>query len=98
VFGADGTRLFDLTLTSMKESLSTAIGEMFLVAVAIMAVACVISVFLQEIPLRRTFEVPEAEGETPAAPSEAPAVAPTLPVLRPAPGRSVAQLTADDHP
>lgn len=68
VFGADGPRLFDASIASMQSSLATAIGEVFVVAAGIMLVATMISLFLREVPLRRTYEMPEREGAPAGAP------------------------------
>jgi EmrB/QacA subfamily drug resistance transporter len=58
VWGADGPILFDQTLRSMREALATSITEVFLIGMALMAAAFVISWFLREVPLRRTIEMP----------------------------------------
>jgi EmrB/QacA subfamily drug resistance transporter len=64
VFGADGPRLFEASITSMQEALATSIAEVFVLATVIMVVALAISIFLQEVPLRRT------QDDLPAVPDD----------------------------
>ncbi|HEY8171815.1 MAG TPA: MDR family MFS transporter [Dehalococcoidia bacterium] len=88
VFGADGPRLFNEALASMKASLATSIGEVFLVATVFMATAFVISLFLREVPLRKTHEMPSAfeapsNADAAATAGAGPSMTPQ-PSLRPA--------------
>ncbi len=64
VFGADGSSLFDATVASMRTALATSITDVFLVATAVMSVAIAIVIFLPELPLRRTIDIP-SPFETP---------------------------------
>lgn len=63
VFGADAARLFDASVASMKDGLATSISEVFLVAMGIMLTSVLVSLFLREIPLRRTDEVAAASPD-----------------------------------
>lgn len=53
-FGAQGMALFDQLLLTMRESLSGAITELFLISTLAMVLAMLLSGFLKEIPLRKT--------------------------------------------
>jgi EmrB/QacA subfamily drug resistance transporter len=77
-FGDQGEALFAQTIQGVKESLAVGIGDAFLVAVFILVVALVISVFMEEIPLRKahyTAEEQEAAGTLPEAAVALPPVA-----------------------
>ncbi|MSQ12360.1 MAG: DHA2 family efflux MFS transporter permease subunit [Dehalococcoidia bacterium] len=50
--GADGATLFEKLLTQLKDSLSSSLSDVFLVALVLVAVAFLITVFLKDIPLR----------------------------------------------
>ena len=64
VFGADSSRLFDASISSMKDALATSISEVFLIGTLLMGVGFLISLFLREVPLRTSYEMPSAfEGE-----------------------------------
>ncbi len=73
-----GLQLFHLLETNVKDSLVYAIQGSFMLSAILMAIACVVNFFLQEIPLRKTFE------ETPAQ-----AVAAASPEATDAPGTAV---------
>jgi EmrB/QacA subfamily drug resistance transporter len=69
-FGAEGEALFAQSIQGVKESLAVGIGDAFLVSVFILIVALAISVFMQEIPLRKAHYSPEEQdfpGATPEA-------------------------------
>ncbi len=86
VFGTDGPRLFEQTIAAMKDGLATSITDVFLVAAVLMAVGTVIAMFLREIPLRHSVEMPaafEAPAGNDASIERAPSPAPPL---RPAQG------------
>jgi len=51
--GSAGSALYEQTFQALRQSLSSAISEAFLVSVAIMAIAFVANFFLKEIPLRK---------------------------------------------
>ena len=77
-FGAQGGALFEQTIQGVKESLAVGIADAFLVSVFILIVALVISVFMEEIPLRKahyTSEEQEAAGTLPEAAVALPPVA-----------------------
>jgi len=73
LFGANADALFDQTVQSLKDGLATAITEVFLFASILGLISVVISLFLREVPMRRTFEEirgipvegPSAEGAAP---------------------------------
>lgn len=70
VFGADATRLFEISIASMRGALAVSITDVFLVAAGVMAVAFATSLLLREIPIatsgRRT-ESPASPGATDVA-------------------------------
>lgn len=74
VFGADGPRLFDAALASMREALATSITDVFLIATCVMAVAFAISLFLREIPLEHA-PLPALTDQPPPAPTSAAPIA-----------------------
>lgn len=53
--GASGADLFNQFMLTVRDSLSTAIGDLFLVGTVAMALAVVSVLFLREIPLRSSF-------------------------------------------
>jgi hypothetical protein len=59
VFGADGPRLFEATLQSMRSGLAVSITEVFIFASVLMGASMLISLLLREIPLRATYAAPE---------------------------------------
>jgi EmrB/QacA subfamily drug resistance transporter len=61
LFGAEGRALFDQTIAAMQQGLAWAITDVFLIATVLMAVACVIMLFLQEVPMRRAVAAPVEE-------------------------------------
>jgi EmrB/QacA subfamily drug resistance transporter len=79
--GDGGAALFDLALTAVRTSLADAIAEGFLVAFFVTLAAVVVSVFLREIPLRRTHF---GAGEEGAMSLEGPAPADPPPPAGPA--------------
>ena len=81
LFGANADALFAQTIDSIKGGLATAITEVFLFAAVLALVSVVISLFLREVPMRRTFEelhvtpgnpAPEPRAAPPQAPSPKP--------------------------
>jgi hypothetical protein len=88
LFGEEGRALFDQTIAAMQEGLAAAITDIFLIATVLMALACVIMLFLQEIPMRRAATMPVEEA-APANEAARPAGAP-----RPAP-QALARDAAD---
>ena len=69
-FGEQGESLFAQSIQGVKESLAVGIADAFLVSVFILIVALAISVFMQEIPLRKAHYSPEEQdfpGSTPEA-------------------------------
>jgi hypothetical protein len=51
--GAQGMQLFDQLLATLRGALSSALSEVFLVALGVVGVAFIINLFLKEIPLRK---------------------------------------------
>lgn len=51
--GSDGSMLYGEIIQGLREALSSALSEVFLIATAAVAVALVINFFLKEIPLRK---------------------------------------------
>lgn len=51
--GSSGTALYEQTFQALRESLSSAISDVFLISVFIMLIAFVANFFLKEIPLRK---------------------------------------------
>ncbi len=82
IFGADGDRLFNAAIDSMKQALATSITEVFLISMIIMLVAFVLTFFLREQPLRTTNEIPSAVETAAAAegPQPGPSVAQPQPL------------------
>jgi hypothetical protein len=77
-FGAQGDALFGQTIQGVKDSLAVGITDAFHLSVFILIVALVISVFMQEIPLRKahyTQEEQESAGSLPEAAVALPPVA-----------------------
>jgi hypothetical protein len=79
LFGDEGRALFDQTISAMQQGLASAITDVFLIATVLMAFACVIMLFLQEVPMRRATTMPVEEA-VPASEAPRPAGA-----TRPAP-------------
>jgi hypothetical protein len=76
VFGADGDRLFDAAIDSMKQALATSITEVFFISTLIMLAAFALTFFLREIPLRTTNELPSAFDTAPV--NETPQAGPSV--------------------
>jgi EmrB/QacA subfamily drug resistance transporter len=81
-FGAEGQAIFTQTIEGVKESLANAIADAFLVSAVILAVAVVISLFMKEIPLRKS----HYDAEEAAALAAAPAPAPRMTAIPPVAG------------
>jgi len=77
VFGADGERMFNEAINSMREALATSIVEVFFISTMIMIAALVLTLFLREVPLRTTNEVPSA-FETALVDEAPPAAGPSV--------------------
>ena len=75
-FGQQGEALFGQTIQGVKESLAVGIADAFLVAVFVLVVALVISVFMEEIPLRKAHYTPEEEAAFGSLPEAAVAIPP----------------------
>ncbi|HEX2915872.1 MAG TPA: MDR family MFS transporter [Chloroflexia bacterium] len=61
-FGPQGQELFNQLMTAIRQSLVTAITGLFWVAVISMVLALIVTLFLKEIPLRKTLHHPVAEA------------------------------------
>lgn len=75
-FGSQGEALFAQSIQGVKESLAVGIADAFLVAVFILIVALAISVFMEEIPLRKAHYSPEEQGSSGLLPEAAVALPP----------------------
>jgi EmrB/QacA subfamily drug resistance transporter len=53
MLGTQGTTIFEQVLQALRQSLSSALSEVFLVGVGVLAIAFVANLFIKEIPLRR---------------------------------------------
>jgi hypothetical protein len=53
IFGSQGQSLFDQVLTALRQSLSSAIGRIFLIALIVAILSFITCLFLKEIPLRK---------------------------------------------
>ncbi len=51
--GAQGVQLFDQLMATLRGALSSALSEVFLVSMGVVAVAFVVNFFVKEIPLRK---------------------------------------------
>ena len=69
--GPEGTGLFQGLLDTLHISLSTAITDVFLIALVIIGIAWIATVFLREIPLRRDSKAPGTPGPAERAQPEA---------------------------
>ena len=69
-FGPQGKTLFDSFMQAVRQSLSTAVVDLFLLATIVAVVGLVVVLFLNEVPLRRTHMTLE-EAELLAAEAEA---------------------------
>jgi Flp pilus assembly protein protease CpaA len=70
--------LFEQTITAMQQGLASAITDVFLIATVLMGAACVIMLFLQEVPLRRAAAIP-ADAPTSAEAPRTPGLPRTAP-------------------
>ena len=64
-FGSQGQVLLQQLMTALRESLSTAITGLFMVSFIAMVLALVATVFLKEIPLRKSHHGESPVGQTP---------------------------------
>lgn len=55
--GEQGAALFNSLITTLREALSSALSDVFLVSLAVVSVAIVVAFFLKEIPLRKHNEL-----------------------------------------
>jgi hypothetical protein len=58
--GADGPAMFNEIMLGTRTALGTAIAEAFLLGMGITLAALVVAIFLKEVPLAKTWAVPEA--------------------------------------
>jgi hypothetical protein len=75
-FGDQGEALFAQSIQGVKQSLAVGIADAFLLAVFILVVALAISVFMQEIPLRKAHYTPEEQESFGTLPEAAVALPP----------------------
>jgi hypothetical protein len=67
-FGPQGATLFHDLLLAIRTSLATAITDLFFVGGCAMVLALITVLFLREIPLRKSNQVPAVEGAAETAP------------------------------
>jgi MFS family permease len=67
-FGAQGATLFHDLMLAIRTSLATAITDLFFVGGCAMVLALITVLFLREIPLRKSNQVPAVEGAAATAP------------------------------
>jgi EmrB/QacA subfamily drug resistance transporter len=60
--GEAGPGMFEQVMLATRTALGTAIADAFLVGMGITLAALLVGVFLREVPLRKTWAVPEAAG------------------------------------
>jgi EmrB/QacA subfamily drug resistance transporter len=75
-FGQQGEALFAQTIEGVKDALAVGIADAFLLAVFILVVALAISVFMEEIPLRKAHYTPEEQESAGSLPEAAVALPP----------------------
>ncbi|MDO8616417.1 MAG: MDR family MFS transporter [Dehalococcoidia bacterium] len=63
--GDQGQTLFDQTMFAVRQSLASAIADAFFVAIFVLGAACVVGLFMKDVPLRRAHYLAE-EGAAPA--------------------------------
>ncbi len=51
--GSQGAEIFEQLLSTLREALNSALTEVFLVALGVIAVAFLVNFFIKEIPLRK---------------------------------------------
>ena len=66
LLGADGPRLFEETIASMRSVVGTALGDVFFVGFIVAVVALIVSFLVREIPLRTSWEHEPAAEKSPA--------------------------------
>ena len=70
-FGSQGDRLFNEVILSVRDALSVAITDLFIIGMVFMLLSLVVTVFLKEIPLRKSLVdhsgVAMMEGAPPAS-------------------------------
>ncbi len=62
-FGTQGEKLFTVFMDAVRQSLSSAIDGLFLLAAALGVIGLVVVLFLREDPLRRTHHIDAKSGE-----------------------------------
>jgi len=62
-FGAQGDQLFHAFMNAVRQSLDTAISDLFLISAIVGVIGLVVVLFLREEPLRRTHEIDPQSGE-----------------------------------
>lgn len=77
--GAQGQDLFNQLMTVIRDSLATAITDLFAVGMAVMILGLVACLFLREIPLRKSNHAPMGEAIPEPLAEPSPAVGPERP-------------------
>jgi MFS family permease len=82
--GPQGAQIYDALLGAIKIGLVTAIHDIFIVAAVLAALGGVATLFLEELPLRKTYgPVPEPASPSDTAAHIGQAALPSLPALKP---------------
>src|SRR5205085_1541281 len=63
--GAPGLALFDQFMTAVRLSLAEAVTSLFAVGCAVMVLGLIVTLFLEEVPLRKRGQVDETIAEQP---------------------------------
>ena len=66
LLGADGPRLFEETIASMRSVVGTSLGGVFFVGFIVAIIALIVSFLVREIPLRTSWEHEPAAEKSPA--------------------------------
>ena len=91
--GPQGAQLYDALLSAIKVALVSALHDVFLLGAALGVLGIVTVLFLKELPLRKSFGPPQAEGASETAAQVGHAAYPSLPQLKPEDHAAVRQPT-----
>ena len=81
--GPQGAQIYDLLLQAIKLALVSALHDVFLLGAVLSACGIVTVVFLKELPLRKSYGPPVAEGASETAAQVGHDAFPSLPQLKP---------------
>ena len=51
--GPEGAGLYDKLLAGLREALASSLSDVFLISLGVIAVACVATIFLKDVPFQR---------------------------------------------